>query len=224
MSSETVSVIPAFNAAMSLARVLAEMRAAVPDVRIVGVDDGSTDDTGAIMRAQCERVIGFARNRGKGAALRAGFDAALGLGAQVILTIDADGQHDASSAPRLLDALRDADVAVGTRRRAGSAMPFHRRMSNALSSAAISAVLGQPLADSQSGYRAIRRAVLERVTAAGDRYEFETDFIMRAARSGFRITCVDVPTLYGPASHFRPFGDTLRVAATIWRHRSAILA
>jgi dolichol-phosphate mannosyltransferase len=216
-------VIPAFNAGASLAPLLETIRSTMPGVVVVGVDDGSTDDTRVVIQRGCERAITFDTNRGKGAALRAGFEAALSIGAQVVLTIDADGQHDVASAPRLIDALCHADIVVGARRRIGSTMPLHRRMSNALSSAAISAVARHSLRDTQSGYRAIRRDVLERVTAAGDRYEFETDFLIQAARRGFRIASVDVPTLYGPSSHFRPFGDTLLVAATIWRHRAGVL-
>lgn len=224
MNSEAVCVIPAFNAGSSLPRVIESLRATLPGIRVVGVDDGSMDGTSGVIGELCERAISFDTNRGKGAALRAGFEAALSMGARVILTMDADGQHDAASAPRLIDALRDADIAVGARKRTGSSMPLHRRLSNVLSSAAISAVVRRTLPDAQSGYRAFRREVLDRVTASGDRYEFETDFLIQAARRGFRIASVEVPTLYGPPSHFRAFGDTLRVAATIWRHRAGVLA
>lgn len=224
MSRDTVCVIPAFNAAAVLPHVLESIRAAIPGVQVVGVNDGSTDETRIVLEQGCERAISFDANRGKGAALRAGLDAALSMDAQVVLTMDADGQHDAASAPRLITALRMADVAVGARPRARSAMPLHRRLSNALSSAAISAIARHALPDAQSGYRAIRRSVLERVTATGDRYEFETDFLIQAARRGFRIVSVEVPTLYGPRSHFRPVGDTLLVAATIWRHRRGALS
>jgi glycosyltransferase involved in cell wall biosynthesis len=221
MSSLTVCVVPALNAEATLPRVLDGLRVALPETIIVGVDDGSSDRTGSIMRAACERAIRFPMNLGKGTALRAGFEAALALGAEQVLTIDADGQHDPASAPQLVAALAAADVAVGSRRRIGSGMPLHRRMSNALSSVAISVVARCPLPDTQSGFRAIRRLVLETVQASGDRYEFETDFIIRAARQGYRISSVEVPTIYGPSSHFRHYRDSLRVIGTIWRHRQS---
>jgi glycosyltransferase involved in cell wall biosynthesis len=219
VSSGTVCIIPALNAEGSLLRVLDGVRVALPDATVIGIDDGSMDNTGTLMRRNCERVIRFPANVGKGAALRAGFEAALELGALRVLTIDADGQHDPRFAPALLQALDEADIAVGSRARVGSGMPLHRRVSNALSSAAISAVAGCPLPDTQCGFRAIRAEVLKNVKARGDRYEFETDFIIRAARQGFRIVPVGVPTIYGPSSHFREWGDSLRVVATIWRHR-----
>jgi glycosyltransferase involved in cell wall biosynthesis len=204
--------------------VLDLLRVALPDASILGVDDGSSDGTGSIMRATCERAIRFPINVGKGAALRAGFDAALAMDAERVLTIDADGQHDPSFAPRLLEALENADVVVGARVRVGSGMPLHRRVTNALSSAAINAVTRCHLPDTQSGYRAIRRAVLETVRAAGDRYDFETDFIIRAARQGFRIVSTPVPTIYGPSSYFRGCRDSFHVVAAIWRHREGALS
>jgi hypothetical protein len=102
-------------------------------------------------------------------------------------------------------------------------MPVHRRVSNALSSAAISRCAGCDLPDTQSGYRAIAAPVLRRVHPDGERYEFETDFLIRAARAGFRIECVPIPTIYGSPSHFREIRDALRVVQTIWRHRHEAL-
>ena len=213
-----VAVVPALNAAATVSDVIVGLRAAVRSITIVGVNDGSTDATPALMRDHCDRVLDFAANRGKGSALRAGLAAALELGAEAVLTIDSDGQHDPAVAPRLIDALAGADVVVGTRTRSGTAMPIHRRLSNALSSAAISVVAGRRLPDTQSGYRAMRRVVVETVNARGDRYEYETDFIIQAARQGYRIASVPVPTIYGGASHFREGRDAWLVIATIWRN------
>ncbi|HEX2778722.1 MAG TPA: glycosyltransferase family 2 protein [Gemmatimonadaceae bacterium] len=222
--SELVCVIPALDAAATLPQVLDAVRDSLPDVAIVGIDDGSHDDTGNVLRAGCDVADSFRHNRGKGAALRAGFAHALRIGARVVVTLDADGQHDPRYAPKLVAALDEADIAIGERTRTGTAMPLRRRVSNALSTAAISAVAGRRLPDTQCGFRAMRREVIERVTAVGDRYEFETDFIIRAARKGFSIVAVPIPTIYGSASHFRECRDALRVVATIWRHRASASA
>jgi glycosyltransferase involved in cell wall biosynthesis len=219
MTAPLACVIPALDAGATLGGVVAGLRRAVPRAEVIVVDDGSRDDTRAVAERVADRVIGFERNRGKGAALRAGFAEALARGSAAVLTIDADGQHDPSVAPILLAALDRADVVVGARSRARSAMPVHRRLSNALSSAAISRCAGCELPDTQSGYRAMSAAVLRRVHPAGDRYEFETDFLIRAARAGFRIECVPVPTIYGAPSHFREIRDAMRVIQTIWSHR-----
>jgi glycosyltransferase involved in cell wall biosynthesis len=223
-----VCIIPALNAGASVGQVIAGLRASLPGALIVGIDDGSTDDSWGILRERCDHSESFGSNRGKGAALRAGFRSALALGATRVVAIDADGQHDPRCAPSLVAALDSSDVALGARARTGTAMPLRRRLSNALSSAAISAVAGRALPDTQCGYRALRREVIESVDAVGDRYEFETDFIIRAARAGFRITAVPIPTIYvspdaGGRSHFRECRDAARVVATIFRHRKRSL-
>ena len=217
--SEVVCVIPALNAAATLPAVIAGVRRALPDAAIVGVDDGSRDETARVLGDACDALESFEANTGKGAALRAGFARALMLGARRVVTLDADGQHDPAYSPRLVDALDTAHIAVGERARAGTAMPLRRRVSNALSTAAISVVAGRRLPDTQCGFRAIRREVLETVAGVGDRYEFETDFIIRAARRGYDIVAVPIPTIYGGTSHFRECRDAMRVVATIWRHR-----
>ena len=210
-------VIPAFNAEGTVAQVIAGLRESLGHVIVVGVDDGSVDRTGDVLRARCDRALAFPDNRGKGAALRAGFLEALAMGGEVVLTIDADGQHDPACAPRLVDALGDADIVIGARVRAGT-MPVRRRITNALSAAAARRLGGCDLADPQSGFRAMRASVLRAIRADGDRYEYETDFLIRAARAGFRIASVPVPTIYGPPSHFRELRDGLRVVATFCRH------
>lgn len=205
----------------TLESVLHPLREALPSARVVVVDDGSDDATASIADRLADCSVRLERNHGKGAALRAGFEQALRFGDEVVLTLDADGQHDPSYAPVLLAGLDGHDIAIGQRSRAGSPMPLRRRMTNAMASLAIAHVAGIRLEDTQSGFRAIRRCVLECVHACGDRYEFETDFLIRAARAGFRVRNVKVPTLYGPPSHFRSMSDSARIVRTIWSHRAA---
>jgi glycosyltransferase involved in cell wall biosynthesis len=213
-------VIPALDAAGTLTGTVAGVRRALPGAVVIVVDDGSRDATREIGRRIADLVISFDSNRGKGQALRAGFAAAVERGAAAVLTIDADGQHDPGHAPALMRALEHADLVVGARERSGTRMPIHRRLSNALSSAAINACAGTRLPDTQSGYRAIRGEVLRTITPVGDRYEFETDFLIRAARAGFRVVGVPVSTIYGAPSHFHLVRDAARVLRTIWRHRA----
>ena len=219
MTAPVYCIIPAFNAAGSLATVVSDVRRVLPGAPVVVVDDGSLDDTGRVAGRVADVVIRFEYNRGKGAALRAGFEHVLAGGAGAVLTIDADGQHDVDFAPRLVAALEHADIVIGARARAGT-MPLQRRLSNALSTLAVNMLAGCNVADSQSGYRAMRREVLEQVHAQGDRYEFETDFLIRARRAGFRIGIVPVPTIYGGESHFRTVHDAARVVRTLWRLRA----
>ncbi|MDQ6827820.1 MAG: glycosyltransferase family 2 protein [Gemmatimonadota bacterium] len=215
-------VIPALDAGRTLAGIVAGVRAAVPLALVIVVDDGSTDDSAPTAARCTDHVIRFASNKGKGAALRAGFAHALAAGADRILTIDADGQHEPQFAPALLTALDDADIAIGSRAR-DARMPVRRRITNGLASRAVSAILRAPMPDTQSGFRAFRRIVLEQVDAPGDRFEYETALLIRAARRGFRIAAVPVSTVYGAPSHFHGVRDTARVIRTIWRHRAGAL-
>jgi glycosyltransferase involved in cell wall biosynthesis len=217
-----VVVMPALNAEKTLSPVVRGLRKSLPGSFIIGVNDGSTDGTGSLLRSVCDRTIEFPSNRGKGAALRAGFDAALQRECDAVLTIDSDGQHDPAFAPSIIDALNRYHVAIGTRDLTGEQMPKHRRVANFLSSAATRLVSGGAVSDSQSGYRAIRSEVLREVHAQGDRYEFETDFIIRAAHAGFTITNIPISTIYGPQSYFREFRDAMRVIGVLWGHRMGV--
>jgi glycosyltransferase involved in cell wall biosynthesis len=219
VTDRVACVIPAYRAAHTLAQVVRPLRDALPTARVIVVDDGSLDATAAVAEELADCTIRLARNRGKGAALRAGFAHALRFGDEIVLTLDADGQHDPSYAPVLLAALEEYDIVIGQRVRSGSSMPLRRRMTNAMASMAIARVAGIRLDDTQSGFRAIRRRVLERVEASGDRYEFETDFLIRAGRAGFRVCNTTIPTLYGRTSHFRSMSDSVRIVRTIWAHR-----
>jgi dolichol-phosphate mannosyltransferase len=221
MTRSVACVIPAYDAASTLTSVVRGVRAALPGAHLICIDDGSRDATAAIARTSCDQTIILGRNHGKGFALRAGFDAALAHDVHAVITLDADGQHDPAFAPGLLAALEGADIVVGARDLSGSAVPFHRKIGNSISTAAARALTKHCLRDSQSGFRAFRSAVLRTITARGDRYEFETDFLVRAARSGFRIAEVPISAIYGAPSHFREIRDTLRVTGVLVSHLRA---
>lgn len=223
MIEPLVVIMPAYNAEPTLAKVARDVRRNLPNAWIIGVDDGSTDGSRQLMKTVADETIEFDKNRGKGAALRAGFDAALKKGAQAVLTIDTDGQHDAAFAPAIVGALDHADIVIGTRDLSGKAVPKHRRIANMISSAATRAVSGGKVRDSQSGYRAIKAEVLRKVKGEGDRYEFETDFIIRAARAGFTTVNIPISTIYGSPSYFREFRDAWLVIKVLWRHRAGVL-
>ena len=212
-------VIPALNAAPTLPSVVEGLRESLRSPFVVVVDDGSGDATDRVARGSADVVERFPRNRGKGAALRAGFAVALDHGADIVLTIDADGQHDPRFAPGLVQALETADIVVGARDRRSPTMPRGRRLTNRLSAAAMAHCIGRPVDDAQSGYRAIARRVVSDVKPRGNRYEFETECLIVAARRGHRITFVPVPTVYhSPVpSQFRPLRDSARIVGTLWR-------
>lgn len=222
MIEPLVVIVPVYNAELTLVNVVKGVRRVLPRALIIGVDDGSTDGSRKLLRNVADETIEFDLNQGKGAALRAGFANALEKGAAAVLTIDSDGQHDPAFAPAIVGALDRADIVIGTRDLSGAHVPKHRRIANMISSAATRAVSGGKVRDSQSGYRAMKAEVLRRVDAKGDRYEFETDFIIRAARSGFTTVNVPISTIYGSPSYFREFRDAWLVIKVLWRHKAGI--
>lgn len=209
-------VIPAFQAARTIRDVVVRTKTTLPAAQIIVVDDGSTD--GTVSAADAFALL-HDENLGKGAALRDGIHEAITHGASVVVTLDADGQHPPEEIPRLLEPIGQhrADLVLGARKRGGT-MPVSRRVTNWLSAALASRIGGQRIPDAQTGFRAFTRAVAERVQPTGDRYEFEANFLLDALRAGYRVTSVEVPTIYGTPSHFRHLGDTWRMARAFARH------
>ena len=214
-----MAVIPAKDAAGTIGEVVRGLRRVLPDLEVLVVDDGSADETAARAREAGARVERHDVNRGKGAALQTGFDAAVGAGADAVLALDADGQHDPACAPALLAALEHADVVVGSRHADRRGMPWLRKATNDVTSWWVSRLAGQRVEDSQSGYRALRAAVIRRVRPASTRFEYESEFLVAAARAGFRVGSAPIPTLYNaPGSHIHPVRDTIRFVRFVWRH------
>jgi len=219
-------VIPAFQAAATIGDVVTRTRSAVTGgaAEIIIVDDGSRDGTGEEGRGTGATLVIHPRNRGKGFALRTGIAKACALGAAVIVTIDADGQHPPEEIPRLLQPIAEgrADLVLGARQR-NHAMPLSRRFTNWLSASLASRIGGQQVRDAQTGFRAFTREVAERVQPVGDRYEFEANFLLDALRAGYRVDSVDVPTIYGvlARSHFRAWSDSWRMARAFARRIGA---
>jgi glycosyltransferase involved in cell wall biosynthesis len=209
------ALIPAYQAAAHLGEVLLRLQALDPPPPVLVVDDGSRDGTADVARQLGTQVLSFAANRGKGHALLAGFQALEEHDA--VVTLDADGQHPPECFPAFVAAARSgADLVLGRRARSG-AMPITRRFANAFSSGWAARLAGQTISDSQCGYRLYTRAVLERTPVTAGRYELETEIVVRAARLGFRLAEVEVPTVYGGQSHIRTLRDVPRIAGVLAR-------
>jgi glycosyltransferase involved in cell wall biosynthesis len=224
-------VIPAYQAAATIADVVTRTHRAAPAATVYVVDDGSRDGTGeeaGKREAEGGRgatVLVHPRNLGKGAALATGIAAALAHGAAVIVTLDADGQHPPEEIPRLVAPVlaRTADLVLGARERSGT-MPWGRRCTNWLSAALASRVGGSPVPDAQTGFRALSRRAAETVRPREHRYDFETAFLLEALARGLAVRSVLVPTVYeGRPSHFRHWRDTWRLARVFTRYRRAII-
>ncbi len=214
MADPIIALIPAYNAAHLVAPVIEEARRHLP---VVVVDDGSSDDTAAVAEAAGARVIRQVPNQGKGAALKAGFRHALAEGAQAVVTLDADGQHDPAEIPKLLEAWRRdrPEMVVGARDYAQ--MPFVRRISNKVGRRSIEWALGADVADNQSGYRIISRRLMQTMLESEESgFEFEVWMIVLCVRNGWKMSWVPIRTIYGDqGSHIKPFDHVKGYVRTI---------
>lgn len=204
-------LIPAYNEADRIGPVLESLKAL--GCQVLVVDDGSTDDTVSVAKGFSVDVLVSNSNHGKGASLRKGFDWFLQKDYPFLVMMDADGQHDTADLGKFVDLLdkRVADFVVGNRMNDPQGMPRLRRGTNRLMSWIISFIAGQRIPDTQCGYRALRREVLERLSLRTSRYEIESEMLLEASRLGFRIGSVSVRSVYeGNKSAIHPCRDTLR--------------
>ena len=214
------AAIPAYEAAHSVGSVVIRTRSVIEDVLVI--DDGSNDGTAEAAREAGAEVRVLPENRGKGAALREAFTILFSRGFDAVVTIDADGQHLPEEVPRLVAVADGADLVLGTRDHLFAEMGNVRRMSNRLSSRAISWAAGQAVSDVQTGFRLYRRELIERAGFAETGFEAESVVVVRAVRLGLRVTTT--PVRLGRAdgrstSHYRPVMDSLRIAAGVLHAR-----
>ena len=210
------ALLPAYQAAAHLGAVLERLKAVHPAADTLVVDDGSRDETRAVAERAGVRVHSFPANRGKGHALLEGFRL---LGDyDGVVTLDADGQHPPECLPDFVRAAeRGADLALGVRAFTGT-MPPIRRIANGVASGWASWLAGQEVGDSQCGYRLYGRRLLECTPITAGRYEVETEVIVRAARLGFRVASVTIPTVYeSETSHISTMHDVPRILGVLWR-------
>ena len=210
------ALVPAYQAAAHLGEVLERIQRVPDPPEILVVDDGSRDATAAVARAHGVRVHSFAANRGKGHALLEGFR--LLADRDAVITLDADGQHPPECIPAFVRAAgAGADLVLGRRARSAD-MPWTRRFANGFSSGWATRLAGQRVSDSQCGFRLHTRALLAATPITPGRFEVESEMVVRAARLGFRVVEVDIPTVYGEErSQIRTARDVPRIVGTLAR-------
>jgi glycosyltransferase involved in cell wall biosynthesis len=220
-SRAIVALIPAYNAERFVADVIRKAMAHVP---VIAVNDGSRDGTLGALRSTAARVIDQQPNQGKGVALRTGFRAALDAGADAVIQLDADGQHDPNEIPLFLEKYwtTAADLIIGERDFGG--MPLVRRASNTIGRAAFSWAIGRRVRDNQSGYRLLSRRLIDAVLESQEHgYEFEMDMILIAVKRGWRIEGVPIRTIYGEEkSNIQPVQHVVHFFRMVRNARRAI--
>jgi glycosyltransferase involved in cell wall biosynthesis len=221
MLEHIAAVVPAYNAERHIDGVIRGLLRHLPARNVIVVDDGSTDGTAGAAARGGAVVLRHSENRGKGAALRTGFAAALALPAiWAVVMLDADGQHDPGEVPRFAEAFAGgaAELVVGNRMGVTGAMPPIRVLTNRFTSAVVSLIAGQRVPDTQNGYRLAACGLLRRVELVTDRYEIESELVIKASRAGARIASIPVSTIYGSErSAIHPLRDTLRFFSLVFR-------
>ncbi len=221
---DLVAVIPALNCAKTIAPLVEGVLRAVG--RVIVVDDGSADETGALASKAGAEVVRHPQRSGKGKALRDGIAAALISQPAAIVLLDGDGQHDPADLPALITRWDegDIDLVVGARLSDRDAIPPARYWTNSIGSSILSFMTGYRLEDSQSGYRLVRASLLEAMRLCSDGYAIESEMLIKAAKRKARLAHVRVRTIYAaadelPSSHFQPVRDTFRISLSALRFK-----
>jgi glycosyltransferase involved in cell wall biosynthesis len=216
---KTAVIIPAYNAGSTIGELVDRAAKFVDKQDLVIVDDGSTDQTFERARSTGAVVLRHQSNRGKGEALKTGFSRAWQRDYRALITMDADLQHEPESIPDFIRKARTfPGIIIGTRKRNLKIMPFARWLTNHLTSVIVSILGGQSVRDSQSGYRLIPIAVLREITLKAEKYDLESEILIKASRKGFRIAEVPIKTIYGGGRSFiNPLVDTGRFIKLMWR-------
>ncbi|WP_024286593.1 bifunctional glycosyltransferase family 2/GtrA family protein [Cellulomonas sp. KRMCY2] len=226
-----IVLIPAYQPDERLVRLVEQVLGTRPDLHVVVVDDGSGPAYRPVVeavRALGCTVIGHPTNRGKGFALRAGFEHVARVHpGQDVVCADCDGQHSPVDILRVADQVhagragsgRTAMV-LGARRFTGH-VPVRSRFGNAMTRPLVGLATHLRVQDTQTGLRGYPASMLGWLqTVPGDRFEYELTVLLRAQGAGYRIEEVGIETIYleqNASSHFRPLADSLRVLAPLLR-------
>ena len=209
-------VIPVFNHGLTVQEVVAGAKRELP---VIVVDDGSTDQTPAILaEAKDIIVVTLPQNRGKAAALKAGFAKAGELGFTHAITMDADGQHPVAALPDFARACRNNTAAfiIGVRDIKAAGAPLPRRLSNALSTFWFKFETGVRLDDTQCGFRVYPLKLIGPLAVRSGHYAYELEIMVKAAWAGIPLIAQPVQVDYAGRtsrlSHFHPWKDFVRVA------------
>lgn len=203
-------VIPARNEADGLRQLLPALMAMLPDAEIIVVDDGSKDDTSGVCAASQVRHIKHPYPKGNGATIKTGARAAKG---DVLVFMDADGQHKPEDIPALIDKFHQGyDMVIGARQ-SGSQAGLHRAVANDVFSRFASWMVMQPIADLTSGFRVVKAAKFRQfLYLLPNGFSYPTTITMSFFRAGYSVSYVPIhsPRRVSGASHIRPIRDGVR--------------
>lgn len=214
-------IIPAYNEENTIGDVISRTMETMDSTglpyEIIVVDDGSTDKTGKIASSYKTTVLTNDRNRGKGYALRRAFNYAQG---DIVVTIDSDGEHQPKEIPDLITPLHNGTDVVAGSRFLGSNEQVTTRLNmigNLFFNTTILFLTGKALTDSQTGFRAMKKEVIQKLKLESDRFDIETEITVKSLRNGFAFK--ELPITCGKrrydVSRIKLFSDGTRILKTI---------
>jgi glycosyltransferase involved in cell wall biosynthesis len=202
-------ILPAKDEAESLEGLLTRLRATLPQAELILLDDGSTDQTAAVARAHGAQIVSHPCSLGNGAAVKSGARAASG---EILIFLDADGQHDPADIPRLLAKLDEGyDMVVGARG-VGSQASVGRSLANSFYNWFATLITGHTILDLTSGFRAVRAERFKRfLYLLPNGFSYPTTITMAFFRSGYPVGYVPIHAAKRQGtSHLRPLRDGVR--------------
>ncbi len=193
---EITVIIPAFNEGIPVGSMVLKTKKYTDHVIVI--DDGSQDDTADIAKRAGAEVITHKKNMGKGMALKTGFGVASQNGTEIIVTIDADGQHNPDEIPKMVGPIlaKEADMVIGSRYLNGNNIPLYRRFGQRFLDKITNINSGINVTDTQSGFRAFSIDSLSAFKFKQNGFSIESDMLSDAVESGLKIKEVDIGVRY----------------------------
>jgi glycosyltransferase involved in cell wall biosynthesis len=214
------AVIPAYLEEKHIADVVRRTLRQLDNVLVI--DDGSADATAITARNAGAEVIVHPQNRGKGESIKTGLRHWLDRHFVYVVVLDGDSQHLPEEIEGFLGAASStrAELLIGTRMKDVREMPLLRRFVNRYMSNKISRVCGQPIPDTQCGFRMVYRSLIPDLLGGAERFDYETEMLILASRKGCRIESVPITTVYSDeVSSIHPVRDTVRFFKLIRRYK-----
>lgn len=214
-----VVLIPAYNEEKNIFDVVTQVKKYIP--LVIVVDDGSSDQTAQKARKAGADVLVHEVNKGKGAAIRTGFDEVLKQHMDAVIIMDADGQHDASELPGIIEKARidQADIVMANRMDNPEGMPFLRYATNKFTSFIISKVAKVQIKDTQCGFRLIRTWLLPKMRLTTTLYDTESEMLLEASRLGATFSNAPIKSIYeGSESNIKKTRDAIRFFKLIFKY------
>lgn len=196
-NSKIYIVIPVFNESSVIAQVIQDIKKS-GYMHIIVVDDGSMDATYSNSRLEGVVTLRHKINRGKGAAVKTGITAATLLDAEIIVTMDGDGQHNPADIEKLITPILDgtADVVLGSRLITTKDMPFIKVIANKIGNLVTLLLYGLHVSDSQSGFRAYSKYAVSKIDIKADKYEYDSKVLREIKNNRLRYVEVPIDVLY----------------------------